>query len=282
MEKNLEYYLGLPYTRELIPEASGIWFVQIKELPNCMSQGNSPEEALRNINEAMAGWIEGELEDGETIPEPREEDEYSGKFNMRVPKWLHRRLAEEAAENEGMSMNTYISTLLAEAVGGSGTNANKFIAKSSFSNALEEICQAAGFENNERKDLEVVFSTWFRNRLEKFSEQIQAGDRSSALQNLYYVMEIIRTHSKANPIFLSMVDLLEKTRQSIEQSAENVTKKTSRKSIRLSEVINETNKRNVQKNRVSIFSNKDSVQEASPAVKEFIKTAQLGLKKERK
>ena len=53
MEKNLEYYLGLPYTRELIPEASGIWFVQIKELPNCMSQGSTPEEALKNIDDAM-------------------------------------------------------------------------------------------------------------------------------------------------------------------------------------------------------------------------------------
>ena len=120
MEKKLEYYLGLPYTRELIPEASGIWFAQIKELPNCMSQGYSPEEALKNLEEVLHGWIEGELEDGEEIPEPREEAEYSGKFNTRVPKSLHRKLVE-AAGRDGVSLNQWINTALAEAVGEAAT-----------------------------------------------------------------------------------------------------------------------------------------------------------------
>ncbi len=116
MDKNLEYYLGLPYTRELIPEASGIWFARIKELPNCMSQGNSPEEALLNLNDAMLGWIKCELEDGESIPEPREDEEYSGQFRTRVSKSLHRKLVE-AAERDGVSLNQWINTALAEAVG---------------------------------------------------------------------------------------------------------------------------------------------------------------------
>lgn len=116
MEKNLEYYLGLSYTREMIREPSGIWFARIKELPNCMSQGNGPEEALKNLEEVMHGWIEGELEDGEQIPEPREEEEYSGKFNTRLPKSLHRKLVE-AAERDGVSLNAWINTALAEAVG---------------------------------------------------------------------------------------------------------------------------------------------------------------------
>ena len=116
MENQVEYYLNLPYTRELIPEASGIWFACIKELPNCMSQGNSPDEALLNLDDAMLGWIKGELEDGEPIPEPREEEDYSGKFNTRVPKSLHRKLVE-VAEREGVSLNQWINTALAEAVG---------------------------------------------------------------------------------------------------------------------------------------------------------------------
>ena len=116
MEKNLEYYLGLPYTRELILETSGIWFVQIKELPNCMSQGNTPEEALKNIDDAMLGWIKGELEDGEDIPEPRPDEEYSGRFNTRLPKSLHRKLVE-AADRDGVSLNQWINSTLAEAVG---------------------------------------------------------------------------------------------------------------------------------------------------------------------
>ena len=72
MDKTIEYYMKLPYTRELIPEAEGGWFVRIKELPNCMSQGHLPAEALRRIDDAMRGWLEVELEDGELIPEPRD------------------------------------------------------------------------------------------------------------------------------------------------------------------------------------------------------------------
>src|SRR6266498_5236997 len=116
MEKTLEYYLNLPYTRELIPEPNGIWFVRIKELPNCMSQGNSPEEALRNINDAMRGWIQVELEDSEEIPEPKQEEEYSGNFRLRVPKRLHRKLVE-VANREGVSLNTICIHFLSEAVG---------------------------------------------------------------------------------------------------------------------------------------------------------------------
>ena len=42
--------------------------------------------------------------------------EYSGKFNTRVPKSLHRKLVE-AAERDGVSLNQWINTALAEAVG---------------------------------------------------------------------------------------------------------------------------------------------------------------------
>ena len=116
MNKTIEYYLKLPYTREVIPEPGGIWFVRIKELPNCMSQGNSPEEAFQNINQALHGWLETELEDGEDIPEPRHEGEYSGKFVVRVPKTLHRKISE-TADQEGVSLNQWINAALAEAIG---------------------------------------------------------------------------------------------------------------------------------------------------------------------
>ncbi len=121
MEKTIDFYMNLPYTRELIPEFDGSWFVRIKELPNCMSHGETPEDALNMINDAMRGWLEVELEDGEFIPEPRQEEEYSGKFNIRVPKSLHRKLVEIAAL-EGVSLNQWINTALAEKVGGSSTN----------------------------------------------------------------------------------------------------------------------------------------------------------------
>ncbi|MCD4752055.1 MAG: type II toxin-antitoxin system HicB family antitoxin [Anaerolineaceae bacterium] len=116
MNKSIEYYLSLPYTRELIPEEDGGWFVRIKELPNCMSQGDTPEEAMRMIDDAMLGWLEVELEEGESIPEPREDEDYSGKFNTRVPKSLHRKLVEIAKADE-VSLNQWIVSALSEAVG---------------------------------------------------------------------------------------------------------------------------------------------------------------------
>ena len=111
MEKTVEYYLGLPYTIELTRDPEDGWFVAVNELPGCMSQGDTPQEAIEMIYDAMRGWIEVSLEDGDPIPEPRPLDDYSGKFVVRVPPEVHRRLALEAAE-EDVSLNRLISTKL--------------------------------------------------------------------------------------------------------------------------------------------------------------------------
>jgi antitoxin HicB len=116
MEKTVEYYLSLPYTIELIVEPTGGWFVAVKELPGCMSEGDTPEEAVEMIRDAMRGWIEISLEDGNPIPEPRGLEDYSGKFVVRVPRSLHRELVERAAQ-EGVSLNQYVNVALAQAVG---------------------------------------------------------------------------------------------------------------------------------------------------------------------
>ena len=116
MDKTIDYYLSLPYTIELTPEPEGGWFVSVKELPGCMSQGDTPEEAIQMIRDAMSGWIEVALEDGDSIPQPRELDDYSGKFVVRVPRSLHRDLIE-TAEREGVSLNQYICMTLARSVG---------------------------------------------------------------------------------------------------------------------------------------------------------------------
>ena len=116
MERNLNYYLDLPYTRELIPEPEGGWFVRIKELSGCMSQGDTPEEAMAMIEDAMQGWLEVALAHGQTIPEPRLDEDYSGKFVVRVPKSMHRKLVEQA-DQDGVSLNQWILEALAESLG---------------------------------------------------------------------------------------------------------------------------------------------------------------------
>ena len=116
MDKSVEYYMNLPYAIELQWDAEEGWFVRVKELRGCMSQGDTAEEAIAMIQEAMELWLEVALEDGLPIPEPRPEESYSGKFVVRVPRSLHRDLVEKAAQ-EGVSLNQCINVALARSVG---------------------------------------------------------------------------------------------------------------------------------------------------------------------
>ncbi len=118
MEKTLEYYMALPYTIELVKDQDEPdWFVRVKELPGCMSQGATPDEAISMIREAMELWLDGMLEEGLPIPEPAPAfPDFSGKFVVRIPRSLHRKLAEQADRDE-VSLNTFVTAALAEAVG---------------------------------------------------------------------------------------------------------------------------------------------------------------------
>lgn len=110
-------YLALPYRIELTPDPEdGGFVVSIPDLPGCISQGETVEEAMEMIRDAQRGWLTVALEHGDPIPEPRAPDDYSGKFNVRVPRGLHRALAATAA-SEGVSLNLFVVTTLARAVG---------------------------------------------------------------------------------------------------------------------------------------------------------------------
>jgi antitoxin HicB len=115
--KKLEYYLTLKYPISLEEAPEGGYFIQIKDLPGCYSQGETVEEAMNNIEEARKLWMESMYEDGSEIPLPgNAEKQYSGKFNVRVPKSLHRKL-DQMAEKEGVSLNHFLVSTLSRAVG---------------------------------------------------------------------------------------------------------------------------------------------------------------------
>ena len=78
-----------------------------------MSDGKSTEEAMKNIAEAKALWLEGALESNFEIPLPKDSEEFSGRVLVRLPRFLHRELIA-AAEREDTSLNQYIVALLAE------------------------------------------------------------------------------------------------------------------------------------------------------------------------
>ena len=110
--KDLKYYLSLPYTIQITREDETTWFARVVELPGCMTEGDTPEEAADMIQDALAGWLEVALEDGRPIPEPQKTETYSGHFVLRVPRTLHQQLVE-AAEQEGVSLNQFINVTLA-------------------------------------------------------------------------------------------------------------------------------------------------------------------------
>lgn len=80
-----------------------------------MSDGETVEEAITNINDAKKCWIETCLELGRDIPEPTTDD-FSGQLRLRMPKSLHKALSEKA-KAENVSLNQLILYQLARGVG---------------------------------------------------------------------------------------------------------------------------------------------------------------------
>src|SRR5207247_6051567 len=113
----LQKYIELPYTVLLRRDTDGDYVAKIPELPGCSAHGKSSGEALENLDEAKALWIEDCLEAGDAVPLPAAEEVLpSGKWLQRVPRKLHRKL-QALAKYEGVSLNQLVSAFLAEAVG---------------------------------------------------------------------------------------------------------------------------------------------------------------------
>ena len=111
--KPLSFYLELDYPITFYPEEVGGFTVMIKDLPGCVTQGETLEEAFEMIAEARELWIETSYEFGDPIPLPHTMATYSGKTMLRMPKYLHERLAR-SAKRENVSLNQYIVSLLSE------------------------------------------------------------------------------------------------------------------------------------------------------------------------
>ena len=96
------------------PENGGGWAAVVPELPGCSACGDSPGEAMAELQDA---------------PEPKQwaPDKFSGKLTVRLPKSLHRELAECASE-QGVSINSLMVSMISRGLAqlsqpGSGTDA---------------------------------------------------------------------------------------------------------------------------------------------------------------
>ena len=99
--------------RVLSSEEGGGYLITFPDLLGCMSDGETIEEAIINGADAEAAWLRATQKWGDPLPKPEEGP--SGKFVQRLPKSLHARLVARARQ-EGVSMNTLVTAVLAEAL----------------------------------------------------------------------------------------------------------------------------------------------------------------------
>jgi len=63
--------LEYPVLVEPLPaEEGGGFLVTVPDLPGCMSDGESPQEAITNVQDAIVAWLEAARDLGHEIPKP--------------------------------------------------------------------------------------------------------------------------------------------------------------------------------------------------------------------
>lgn len=102
-----------PFRIEPLPvDEGGGYFVTFPDLPGCMADGASYEEAIADARDAFRVWMKAQTEEGRPIPLPNGEGT-PAKFVQRLPHSLHINLLRVSAA-EGVSMNTLVTTYVAE------------------------------------------------------------------------------------------------------------------------------------------------------------------------
>ena len=101
------------FSVNLIEEDNGDWLAHFIELPNVSAFGDTPEEALHELESAWEAMKESYKKHGEEIPVSPLRKEYNGQFNVRIDKRIHRALAIEAAR-AGISLNALVAQKLAQ------------------------------------------------------------------------------------------------------------------------------------------------------------------------
>jgi antitoxin HicB len=106
-----------PFTvRPLAADDGGGYLIEFPDVPGCISDGETPEEAITNGRDALKSVLLTMKEFGEAIPQPGSLATASGQWRQRVPKSLHSRLVTRA-EQEGVSLNTLVTAMIAEGLG---------------------------------------------------------------------------------------------------------------------------------------------------------------------
>ena len=118
VERRVREALDRGYPVRVWREPEGYFVAVAPDVEGAIGTGDDAASAVADLEDALAAWFESAIVDGQALPEPRvgPEQQYSGRFVLRVPKSLHRHLAERA-DDEGVSTNHLAATLIAEGLG---------------------------------------------------------------------------------------------------------------------------------------------------------------------
>lgn len=106
--------MNLNYKVEIVKdEAEGGYVLSIPDLKGCLTCADRLEQGMEMLEDAKEQWFIAAMESGYKIPEPNVLEGYSGQFKLRLPKSLHKELAEKS-KHEGISMNQYCLYLLSK------------------------------------------------------------------------------------------------------------------------------------------------------------------------
>lgn len=108
--------LAAPYTRLLTREDDGGYSASVLELPGCYTSGDTADETMDLLDDAIEMWVAVEVEDGHDIPPPSRAVEFSGRITLRLIPSIHERAAQ-MAQHEGVSLNRYLANAISYYVG---------------------------------------------------------------------------------------------------------------------------------------------------------------------
>ena len=113
-KKNLDYYLNLPYSYIIEwSDVDSCFLGSIVELERNMTCGETREEVLSNLKEALASYVTTSLAHNIDIPEPLKITDFKGNITYRTSKERHYQLAKQA-KLYGKSINSFIEEAIDE------------------------------------------------------------------------------------------------------------------------------------------------------------------------
>ena len=102
--------------RPLNAEEGGGFLISYPDFTECISDGETVEEALENGRDALKATLATLKARGLPVPSPNGGGVASGKFVARVPKTIHAQLTTRA-KVEGVSLNALVLTFIAQGLG---------------------------------------------------------------------------------------------------------------------------------------------------------------------